>query len=105
MGDGRMGVNPSSTDNSGMAVFVAVVVGVCVLAMTFVLPKVTRFSRKQWSIMLTAPFVLFLPWFWYIFFVVAPSNEVDPKHVARLGALNLLIVITVYIFIGRRVLK
>lgn len=50
-------------------------------------------------------FELWIPMGWYLIFVVGPSENVNPHHVARAGALNLGIGVPLFIVIGRRILK
>jgi hypothetical protein len=38
-------------------------------------PKVTAVSRKQWALLMTTLFVLWIPMGTYLIFVVGPSNR------------------------------
>ena len=73
-------------DPMQMALFVVVTVVLLFLALTFVGPKVTQLSRKQWALLLATLFVLWVPMGWYLMFVVSASKSIDPRHVARGGA-------------------
>ena len=89
-------------DPMQMALFVVVTVVLLFLALTFVGPKVTQLSRKQWALLLATLFVLWVPMGWYLMFVVSASKSIDPRHVARVGALNLAIGVPLFIFIARK---
>jgi len=93
------------TDPKGMALFIVVVVILWGLIMTFILPKVTPYSRKQCALFLAALLVLWIPMGYYLIFVVGTSKNIDPRHVARVGGLNLLICVPLLILIGRRIFK
>jgi hypothetical protein len=93
------------TDPTQMALFILVGVVLSLLFLIFVGPKVTPYSRRQWTLLMATLFVLYMPMGWYIIFVVGPSKVVDPRHVARVGALNLTICVPLLIWIGRRILK
>jgi len=88
-----------------MALFIVVGVALCLLFLIFVGPKMTPYSRKQWALLMTTLFVLWVPMGWYLIFVVGPSSDINPRHVAGVGALNLVIGVPLFIMIGRRILK
>jgi len=92
-------------DPTQMALFIVVGVALCLLFLILVGPKVTPYSRKQWALLMVTLFVLWIPMGWYLIFVVGPSSNVNPQHVARAGALNLGIGVPLFILIGRRILK
>ncbi len=93
------------SDPTQMALGIVVVVVLCLLVLIFVGPKMTQYSRKQWALLMATLFVLWIPMGWYLIFVVGPSKDIDPRHVARVGALNLVIGVPLFIAIGRRILK
>lgn len=88
-----------------MALFIVVIVVLWALLMIFIGPKLTKYSRKQWALLMATLFVLWIPMGRYLIFVVGPSKDIDPRHVARVGALNLLIGVPLLILIGRRIFK
>src|SRR5277367_3188852 len=73
-------------------------------SLIFVGPKLTRYSRKQWAIMMVTLFTLWIPMGYYVIVVLGSTKTVDSKHVARIAVLNLGIVVTVLILVGRKVL-
>jgi hypothetical protein len=92
-------------DPTQMALFIAVGVALVLVGLTFVGPKVTPISRKQWALLMATLCILWIPMGWYLLYVVGTTRDIDPRHVARVGALNLGIGVPLYILIGRRILK
>jgi hypothetical protein len=88
-----------------MALFIVAGVILCLLFLIFVGPNLTPYSRKQWALLMATLFVLWIPMGWYLIFVVVPAKDIDPRHVARIGLLNLSIGVPLCILIGRRILK
>ena len=93
-------------DPTQMAIFVGggVVLWIAILAI-FVLPKVTPYSRRQLAALMTVLVVLWIPMFCYIIFIIVPSKHPDPRHFARVGALNLAVGVSLFILIGRKILR
>lgn len=85
-----------------MALSIVAVVVVCLALLIFVGPNVTPVGRKQWALLMAALFILWIPMGWYLIFVVGPSKDINPQHVARAGALNLGIGVPLYIWIARK---
>lgn len=85
-----------------MALSIVAVVVVCLVLLIFVGPKVTPVGRKQWALLMAALFILWIPMGWYLIFVVGTSKNIDPRQVARAGALNLGIGVPLYIWIARK---
>jgi hypothetical protein len=90
------------TDPMQLALFIVVGVVLFLTVLTFVGPKVTPIGRKQWALLMATLFVLWIPMGWYLIFVVGPSDNIDPRHVARAGALNLGIGVPLFILIARK---
>lgn len=88
-----------------MALGIVMVVVVCLLFLIFVGPKVTPYSRKQWTLLMVTLFVMWIPMGWYLIFVIGTSKGVDMRQAVRAGALNLGIGVPLFILIGRRILK
>lgn len=94
------------TQPAQMALSIAAIVILWALLMIFVIgPRVTPYSKTQWALLLTTLILLQTPITAYIIFVVAPSPSIDPRHVARIGFLNLAICIPLLILIGRKILR
>ena len=72
------------------------------MAMIFAGPRFTSYNRRQWALVMITLFVLWMPMGWYLIFVIGASKDIDPRHVARLGALNLLIGVPLFILIARK---
>jgi len=85
-----------------MALFIVVMVVLFLTVLTFVGSKVTSVSRKQWALLMATLFVLWTPMGWYLILVVGPSANIDPRQVARAGALNLGIGVPLFILIARK---
>ena len=93
------------TNPAQMAIFVAAVVAVWAIFLVFVGPRLTPYSRKQWALIMGTLMVLQTPITWYLIFVVGTTKHIDPRHVARIGALSLLVGVPLFIVIGQRILK
>jgi threonine/homoserine/homoserine lactone efflux protein len=85
-----------------MTTFIVTIVVLWALFLIFLGPKLTPYSRGQWALLMTTLVVLWIPMGWYLLFVVARSRNVDSRQVGRVGALNLLIGVPLFIFITRR---
>src|SRR5690242_8808021 len=94
------------TEPTRMAIYVGtgVIVWMAFLSV-FVLPKVTPYSRKQMAALMSVLVVLQTPMFLYIIFVIVPSEHPNPRHFARIGALNLALGVSLFILIGRKILR
>lgn len=90
------------TDPTRMALFITVVVILVLFVLIFVGPTVTPVSRKQWALLMVTLITLWMPMGWYLIFLVGPSKDIDPRHVARVGALNLGIGVPLFIFIAKK---
>ena len=93
------------TNQASMALFTTGIIILWLLLLTFIGPTVTRYSRKQWAIMMATLFALTMPMQYYVIFFVGFAKNVNPTHVASIAALNLGITIPLFILIGRRILK
>lgn len=93
------------TQSAQMAPAIGLIVFLCAIFLVFLGPKMTPYSRTQWALLLMTVVLLATPMDSYIIFVAAPSPHVDPRHVARIGAVNLAICIPLLIVIGRKILK
>lgn len=85
-----------------MATFIVATVVLWALLMIFLGPKATPYSRGQWALLMTTLVALWIPMGWYLLFVVGRSKNVDATQAGRVGALNLLIGVPLFIFITRR---
>lgn len=85
-----------------MTLFIVAILALWGLLLIFVGPKVTPYSKRQWALLMATLFILGMPMGWYLVFVVGPSEHVDPRHVARVGAINLLVAIPLLVLIGSR---
>ena len=85
-----------------MAVGIITVVILGAIVLIFVGPKVMPYSRKQWALLMATLIVLWTPMGYYLIFVVGSSEHVNPQQVARVGALNLLIGVPLFISIARK---
>ena len=85
-----------------MAISITIGVVLCLVVLTFIGPKMTPYSRKQWALVLATLFVLWIPMGYYLIFVIPFSEHVDPQQVARAGALNLLVGVPLFAFVVRR---
>jgi hypothetical protein len=93
------------TNPTHMALFIAMIVALVLVVLTLVGPKVTPVSRKQWALLMVTLYILWIPMGWYLVYVVGTTKDIDPRHVAQVGALNLGIGVPLFILIGRRILK
>jgi hypothetical protein len=84
---------------------IVLVVILWLIGLIFVGPKMASVSRKRWALLMATLFVLWIPMGWHLIFVVGPSTNVNPQHVVRAGALNLLIGVPLFIVIGRKIRK
>jgi hypothetical protein len=85
-----------------MAISIITGVVVCLVVLTFIGPKMTPYSRKQWALTMATLFVVWIPMGYYLIFVVPSSEQVNPQQVTRLGALNLLIGFPLFMFITKK---
>lgn len=90
------------TDTSQMALFIAVFVLMWAILLVFIGPKVTRVSRRNWAMIMMTLIILWIPMGCYLIFFVGSSNDINPRHVARIGLLNLLVGVPLFIFIVRK---
>lgn len=101
-----MATNPNTITNPiQWTLGIGILVVSFIIVLSYIGPKVTPYSRKQWVLLLVVLFVLWIPMGWYIIFVAATTPDIDPRHVGRVAGLNLLISVPLFIFIGKRILK
>ena len=82
-----------------MPLYIAVIVVLWAVLLTFVGPTVTPYSRKQWALFLTTLIILWIPMSCYLIFVVGQSEHVDVQQGVRAAALNLMVGVPLLIFI------
>lgn len=85
-----------------LALGIAAIVVLCALVIIFIGPKMTMVSRKQWALLMATLIILWIPMGVYLIFVIGTTRDVDPRQVARAGALNLGIGIPVFILIAKK---
>jgi hypothetical protein len=88
-----------------MALFIVAIMALWGLLLIFIGPKMTSYSRRQWALLMATLFILGMPMCCYLVFVIRPSDHVGPRHVARVGAVNLLVAVPLLVLIGRRILR